>query len=260
MTNFILDEKKFVEDFLLKKNNNYMQISSNYLTKLVTRYCIQYKNMTDTNLLEAEVFNIIQEAETNHKQDYILSKFISKVVIKELENMKPLREFEYIPVYDTDIALIEKCKKDRERKFLFTCMVLSKYYGSEWINVPYKDIFKLSNISLSNKERLKFIGGMYDNNYIGISYSNTNNSLRIPSAEKGELVMKIRNFDNLGNKLLAHLKDGYKTCVGIKPDGSICGKLIKVTNNRMKYCKECAKFMDSINKRERMETLRNSNL
>ena len=53
----------------------------------------------------------------------------------------------------------------------------------------------------------------------------------------GNIVMKITNIKDLGNQLIAYLKDGYTIC-------SRCGKLIKIKSKydgSTKYCDECAR-------------------
>ena len=58
--------------------------------------------------------------------------------------------------------------------------------------------------------------------------------------------MKITNIKDLGNQLIAYLKDGYTTC-------SHCGKLIKIKSKydgSTKYCEECAKKMKDEQRKE----------
>ena len=77
---------------------------------------------------------------------------------------------------------------------------------------------------------------MVDKGFIGISYINTNLSLKILMDKKGEEVFSIDNVKNLGNKIIAFLKTNYIVC-------QQCGRLVKIkskNDHSTKYCKDCA--------------------
>ena len=47
------------------------------------------------------------------------------------------------------------------------------------------------------------------------------------------VVMQLTSFDNLGNQFIASQGNTHITCCS-------CGRLVKKTNNKMKYCSKCA--------------------
>ena len=51
----------------------------------------------------------------------------------------------------------------------------------------------------------------------------------------GDIVYKVKDFNNLGNQYIGNFKKGYKQCAG-------CGKKIKIkskNDNSTKYCDKC---------------------
>ena len=56
-------------------------------------------------------------------------------------------------------------------------------------------------------------------------------------------------MQNLGNLFLSYIKPNYKQC-------EKCGKLVKITNNRVKYCKTCYKKINEEDAKNRMKKYR----
>ena len=253
INNLILNEKEYIEKFIKTKDLQGMD-NFNFLLKLLIRYYNQYGEIDKNKIIE-----LTKDLKENYLQLYQLDKRVQSVISKELENGIKLKEFDSIPLYQSELDVINSCKKNREKKFLFTCYMLSEFYRNEWINVSYTDLFKLANISMSTNDRLLFIGDMVDKKYIDISYSNTNLSLKIPMKKSGNIVYSIDKIENLGNKLIAFIKPNYIICQGIYDKNgekrkNPCGKLVKIKNKNdhsTKYCKDCAEIMN------RMLTLEN---
>ena len=67
--------------------------------------------------------------------------------------------------------------------------------------------------------------------------------------DSGEIVYKVRDFNNLGNQYIGNFKKGYKQC-------ECCGKRVKITNNRVKYCNSCYKRINESDAKNRMKKYR----
>ena len=61
----------------------------------------------------------------------------------------------------------------------------------------------------------------------------------------------ISDFRKLGYEWRLYKGEKYIKC-------TVCGILVKNTNGKRKYCKECAKNIDKENAKKRMQTLRST--
>ena len=65
--------------------------------------------------------------------------------------------------------------------------------------------------------------------------------------EDGEQELLVTDFRNLGNQYLQHTEGGFIQC-------ECCGACVKETNNRCKYCRECAVEIDRVKAIDRYYT------
>lgn len=246
INNLILNEKKYVENFIKTKDLQGMN-NFNFLLKLLIRYYIQYgklnndKSRIKNKTIRLTIIELTKGLKENYLEEYQLDKKIKNLINRESKKNIKLKELSNIPLRQSELDKIKSCKTNREKKILFTCYILSEFFNNEWINISYTDLFKLANISMSQKDQCIFIGDMVDKGFIGISYINTNLSLKILMDKKGEEVFSIDNVKNLGNKIIAFLKTNYIVC-------QQCGKLVKIkskNDHSTKYCKDCADRIES---------------
>ena len=73
-------------------------------------------------------------------------------------------------------------------------------------------------------------------------YSQSGSIKLLYGKKEGEEVIRVRNDENIDNIIVKYLdwrqKEGYNYC-------KVCGKEIKRTNNKSKYCSKCAKITQS---------------
>lgn len=246
--NLILNEKKYIEEIiqcgeLPDTISPYAMVT--YLTKY---YYDKYRSLKELITIvcdQMDKFNIPVE----QYQEYN-AKIRIKKVYNEIINNKTfmLKEYEYIPLYQSEYDKIMQCESDREKKLLFTIYILARYtnkYG--WVYLSEKDIYQLANVSNTNKNQIDLIAKLIHEGFIketkkvndlkiGVNLSNDKND---------KVVFKVDRLSYLGNQFIAFIKPGYKICEN-------CGKLIKIKANNQKYCKICSEEMDRINARERM--------
>jgi len=238
MVNLIMNEKLFIEE-ILKNKKKPRFVSNRYLIKLLYRYYYK-EDMTE----EEAILNIFEKSKDIEIEGYIEYVFYNQIVFNvkeeiEYDNKIKLRELEYIPLYESELNIINTCKTDREKKFLFTCFILSRFYNNQWIGIKDNDLFKIANISMTERDRQFFIHSMKEKKYITLPKNNTNTSIKLNKEEilSGDKeVMKVIVLENLGNQFLSKYKEGYKQC-------SQCGKLIKIKSKfdgSSKYCEKCA--------------------
>lgn len=237
-TNYIFNEKVFVEKFLNKTlEYDKSKLSEKFIIKLLYRY---YR---DNNLTTKEIKDNIKNDilnNFNNIQEYKLVKSINSVIAKEKKLNKGLREIENIKVFKDEFDYIKEINNQKWEKFLFTCLCISKFYNNQWVNTPYSEIFKIANISLNLNDKLNFIGDLTRAEKIHMSNSNQNLALNIEiphNKDCNEIMFEINNMENLGNMYLSKSKQSYIQCTN-------CGKLIKIKSNRSCYCNKCAKDME----------------
>ena len=142
-------------------------------------------------------------------------------------------------------ALIEM-ESVLEKRLLFTLLCLAKYgnavnpKNNGWVNRDQKEIFALSNVTLSLSRRALLLNDLWQSGYISYSKVIDNVNVRVEIVDDAsEPVILISDFRNLGNQLMYYLGDkSYMPC-------QICNLMIKRHSNRQKYCKFCAVEIDN---------------
>ena len=156
-----------------------------------------------------------------------------------------MRIVESIVLYKDELDLINTLEKDRDKKLLFTCYIIARFYNTEgWVNMSRIELFKLANITLTSKERNITIGKLIQSGYLQDSKKNENLNIKVNFIE-GEKALEVKELKNVGNQFIAMTKKDYKMC-------EICGKLIKIkikNDYSTKYCVKCAKEKELESKR-----------
>ena len=240
----IMNEKKYIE-YVIENKKVQEGISDKYLIKMLIRYL--RNTYTKKDLIE-HIHNLCKAFEIKYYEEYEFYNKIKKYIKEEERNPIKLRDIEYIPLLQEELDIIKQCEKDREKKFLFVCYIMARFNNSDWINIDDKDLFKMANISLSCKDRQLFIHDMIQKGYISQARKNTNNSLKIKRLN-GEETVKVIDFNNMGNFILAYLKPNYIQC-------EKCGKLVKINSNRQKYCTVCYTEINELDAKNRMKKMR----
>ena len=230
----ILNETKYVEDIINSSTlPDKMSVNTiiTYLTKYYYRKCDSFLEIENSVCEQMSKFNI----DVRYYQEYKCRLRVKKIcnAIKE-GKLDLLREYESIPLYKSEYDKIMSCENDKEKKFLFTVCILARYtdkYG--WVYNPKNEMFKLANISSTTKGHKEIIYNLLHSGLIKNTKKVDDVKIGVDIADVSEeIVFEISNINNLGNQFMAFIKDDYKLC-------ECCGKLIKITNNRQKYCKKC---------------------
>ena len=217
-----------------------------YIIGLLFRYYSIYKkDEVEPKNIKKQIFQDLRtngsfdKESSNRLQDFELEKVIEGVITKnkkyykEYGEYKSLKQLEYIPLYSSEFNFIQSLSSDQEKKFMFTCYILARFYNTTWVNSSYTEIFKLANITKSSKDKALFVGKLLREEKISMSDYVTSLAIKLKEVkqEDDEEVIKVYQMQNLGNLFLSYVKPNYKQCE--------CGKLIKITNNRIKYCSKC---------------------
>lgn len=148
---------------------------------------------------------------------------------------------ENFPVYITraEMNTILSESNIKYQKLLFIYLVLAKFYMSNnkadkyYVGCEDNDIFKLCDMYTRKQEKLDMMHYLTVKGYIKptLSMSSIVNYVN----EDSEVVMEvIPNEDMIYRFEKEYLGGIFINC-------EICGRLVKKTNNRIKYCKKCSK-------------------
>lgn len=148
---------------------------------------------------------------------------------------------ENFPVYITraEMNTILSESNIKYQKLLFVYLVLAKFYMSNnkadkyYVGCEDNDIFKLCDMYTRKQEKLDMMHYLTVKGYIKptLSMSSIVNYIN----EDSEVVMEvIPNEDMIYRFEKEYLGGIFINC-------EICGRLVKKTNNRIKYCKKCSK-------------------
>lgn len=179
-------------------------------------------------------------------QEYRYHNKIQKVCqeLYDYESENLFRELEFIPIYENELKVIESLPNDRQKKFLFTVFAIARYMDcGGWINKKdskgLSEVFKLANVSLTYEKRNELLHELYSNGYIYLGKKIDNLNIRVDLDDSGEIVYKVKDFENIGNQYIGNFKKGYKQC-----SNPGCGRKIRIKSKNdysTKYCPKCAK-------------------
>ena len=209
-----------------------------YFITLIAKYYLS--DEIDAESLSKIVKEQLREFDLDNYQEYKYHNKIMKVCASLFDGSidKNFREQEYIPIYENELKVIESLPNDRQKKLMFTFFALARYMNCDgWINKKtskgISEAFKLANVTLTSDKRNELLHELYVNGYINLGKKVDNLNIKVQLDDSGEVVYKIKEFNNIGNQYIGNFKKGYKQCKS-------CGKKIRNTGNKKMYCEKCA--------------------
>ena len=213
-------------------------LSIGYFIVLIAKYYLS--DEIDAESLSKIVKEQLREFDLDNYQEYKYHNKIMKICISLFDGStdKNFREQEYIPIYENELKVIESLPNDRQKKLMFTFFSLARYMDCDgWINKKtskgISEAFKLANVTLTSDKRNELLHELYVNGYISLGKKVDNLNIKVQLDDSGDVVYKVKNFNNLGNQYIGNFKKGYKQC-------KCCGKKIRNTGNKKMYCEKCA--------------------
>lgn len=151
----------------------------------------------------------------------------------------PLINLNGVEITKNEMCKIGELQTKNLRKLMFTMLCLAKYgnavspKNNNWVNFPSEDIFNLANIKITRVRQSLMINDLWQAGYIGYSNLVDNININVKIIEGGEQELLVTDFRNLGNQYLQYTEGGFIQC-------ECCGACVKATNNRRRYCQDCA--------------------
>lgn len=216
-------------------------LSMGYFITLIAKYYLS--DEIDVESLSKIVKEKLLEFDLENYQEYKYHNKIMKICTSLFDGSidKNFREQEYVPIYENELKVIESLPNDRQKKLMFTFFSLARYMDCDgWINKKtskgISEVFKLANVTLTSDKRNELLHELYSNGYISLGKKVDNLNIKVQLDDSGEIVYKVKDFNNLGNQYIGNFKKGYKQC-------KCCGKKIKIKSEKdysTKYCEKCS--------------------
>lgn len=237
---YLLNEKDYIRNILAAKKKP-DDLSMGYLINLLSKY--YYSPESDAVTLSEIVKEQILGFHLDNYQEYQYHNKIISACQELFEGTADtsLKQREYIPVYEPELHLIHSLPGDRQRKLMFTIYAVARYMGCDgWVNKKDSkgilEIFKLANVTATSEKRNELLHEFYTRGIISFGKRINNLNFKVHLEDTGEIVYKIRDFNNLGNQYIGNFKQGYRQCKS-------CGKAYKVKSEKdysSRYCEACA--------------------
>ena len=212
-----------------------------YFITLIAKYYLSCE--IDAESLSKIVKEKLLEFDLENYQEYKYHNKIMKICTSLFDGSidKNFREQEYIPIYENELKVIESLSNDRQKKLMFTFFALARYMDCDgWINKKtskgISEAFKLANVTLTSDKRNELLHELYSNGYIYLGKKVDNLNIKVQLDDSGEVVYKVKEFNNIGNQYIGNFKKGYKQC-------KCCGKKIRIKSDKdysTKYCDKCS--------------------
>ena len=140
-----------------------------------------------------------------------------------------------IEITDKEIKLINSLDKIELRKMMFVLLVVWKFRGMpKRFKISNEDLMKLSQVRVNNSTFWNYIYQITQTKMLSmVEYKNKSYyRIHIDTFEENS-ILKINDFDNIIYYYLSLVEpEKYNLC-------EECGKIIKLTSNRQKYCRSC---------------------
>lgn len=260
MNKLIFNEKTYIENVLNTYDKN-IDITLFQLTQLIAIYYYQEYNISNKEQLEKCINSELERFEFDNYYYEAYYKTIRKIVQNVIRYDLKLKEAYKIPIYQNEYDIIKTCGDNKHQKLLITLYVMARWNGNEfgWTSSKSKTphIKKSANLNVSNKDLNLLFYDLSTNGYIKSTKKVGKfcyQMLNYNTDKNQPIVFEVDSFDNIGNKFIVSQSNTHTIC-------SVCGRLIKKTSPRIKYCSKCAKeiIKEKNNKlqKKKREVLRN---
>lgn len=250
----ILNEKSLLYELLV---SGYIDTNkpSNTIRILAKHYLSIGMNKRQTT----ESINVFFEKHYDGYNSVSWNKTIEGIINTIIKNKDyKLVDIDNVSISEDEIIKIKELNNLKLEKLMFVLLVYSKIYnqingnGSNWVNEQHKYIFSDAKITVKIEDQGKLIHQLSELGYVEISkmVDCTNMKVNMNFENSIDIAIKITDFRNFVYEYLRYLEPNkYTNC-------NECGLLIKCTNNKIKYCKECAREKQLEWQRESMKKSR----
>lgn len=239
MDNLLLNEKKYIEN-IWNLNTYPTDIYPYTLVSYFTR--LLYFQNNDLSIIKNMIINKMNTYNLNVTvyEEYIADNIIDKYYnLLSKGSVDKLRDIDFIPLYKSELDIINSAKTQRQRKFLFTLYIIARYTNRfGWVYLQDTELYKLANISKESRKKSNIIYELKQDGLIKLTVRVDDNKIgvNLSDGKDDKIVFKVESLKYLGNQYVAFVDNTKRCCCQ-------CGKLIKIKSkydSSTKYCKKCA--------------------
>lgn len=248
----VMDERAWAEDAIRTHNlGNNIGVS----LSIVARY-YYYEEKKEKGELVSALRELLLRYNPNINI-YAYTNLINDIVSGVAKY--PLTYVPYLNITKKEVDVVMSVEGKMARRVLFALLCIAKFgnartaKNNNWVNLPMSSVFAYSNVSTSRSRQDIIIKSLRDAGYIEYSPIIDNLNIRVPFIDDSDsFVWRVYDFDNLGYQLEMNSGvKGYMIC-------DYCGRITRRSNNRQKYCRDCAtkvNIIKTVDNRKKLQTV-----
>lgn len=247
----ILNERSYVLGILQNENADISKLH-NFLG-LYARYLFHEKKLQKKNIIEE--LNQFMQTRCLAYRPADWSAAIEKYAAGA--DKSPLCECNGIWITESELKTIAEINNKVLERLAFTLLCLAKFSNFRnpdncgWISYGNGEIYKMACINTTAFEKDLKLNQLRELGLIEFAKKVSNLNIRVLflNNKEGEEKLFISDFRKLGYEWKVYNGEKYIRCAG-------CGILVKNTNGKRRYCKDCADINKKKLDRARMENFR----
>lgn len=246
----ILNEKKYVTNILENKNVDVSEIYT--FLSIYARYLYQEQGLRKNEITLK--LNAFMETYYPGYNPVEWTAFLEKYTSRA--NIYPLCQCDGIWITGNELQKIESLHNKVLERLSFTLLCLAKFANyrnpcnNNWIHYSNGEIYTMACINASSFEKDAKINQLRELGLVDFAKKIDNLGIRVLFIDdSGEKKLFISDFRRLGYEWRLYKEEKYIRCAH-------CGILVKNTNGRRLYCRECSETIDKEKARKRMKKLR----
>lgn len=225
---------KYAESLIKNPSERHIQTSD---LVILAKYYKQIHHMKNAGITE-ELIEKVQQCYTQ----YIPGQWQKKIkyAVKYAEKT-PIFQSIGIPVTTAELKTIGTVNSIRTERLLFVLLCIAKFNiqkypnSAGYVSTPYAQLFQMAKTAVTVKQQCMMMRNLIQTGLIESSKRVDNLSIRVTFIDnKSDAKYIVDDFRELGYRYMLWKGDKIILC-------ERCGKLIRKTNNRRRYCSACAK-------------------
>lgn len=234
----ILNEKKMLDKSLSegyvddKKPSNTIRILAKHYLSIGMNKAQIFETIDSFLIKNYEGYNTVKWGRT-------INRIINALCRKDDHSLLNINS---IQITKNEILKIKEINNFRLEKLAFVLLVYAKIYNkmnkndSNWVNEQHKYIFSDAKIRVTKKEQGIMIYKLKELGYVDVPMMVDSTNIKVNFVDNdSESIIEVTDFRNFVYEYFMYFEiEKYMRCVK-------CNKLIKLSNNKLKYCLECAR-------------------
>jgi hypothetical protein len=145
-----------------------------------------------------------------------------------------------VRISSNELDTIKNINNKRLEKLAFVLLVYAKIYNqmnnnqSNWVNSELKDIFSDTKMAVGTTEQAKMVHKLKELGLVDISKRVDCTNIKILYVHENDVIIEITDFRDFVYEYMRWNGEKIGSC-------EECGTLINIKNNKIKYCRSCAK-------------------